>query len=411
MFRYPNNVGMAEIDHNAPKKGKTMAIKLRRKKKIVVGRKTIFWLFFVTCIFLGVYKTCRALGEEDKLPREIEFRRYFSSYNFGIDWEALVDPKNNSILNACIEGATLTELESLQIPDLAPRLQSLQSGNLIRKIDQRYYLKFPAIMGKKQAELEKLAQEVSLKLLPTTQKITQEIAAHLKGHEQMLYHVVWSIVMDGPVAWSTLDSELKKQVGKDNISITGTGWWKYPNHPYRAGTNTYSDLQTGQLAISWSLTTPMPPVIHEIIKRYEIELIQSTTTGNPVKNPSARKALAKYGLVDSKGIGRVYIVDPNSEAAQIFGKLSQTFGKEFMKRIDVQAAAKTLGVTPVQALLIVYHELCYELLGQLAAKGILEIPEVVLKPNAGIDQTYRLISIIDLTKLKSPDQLKSKLNL
>jgi len=388
-----------------------MAVKLRRKEKIGVDRKSIFSLFFVTCIFLGVHKPCRVLGEEDKLPGGIEFRRYFSSYNFSIDWEALVDLKNNPILNACVEGATSAELESLQIPDLAARLQKLQDGNLVRKTDQHYHLNFPAIIGKKQAELEKLADQVSLKLLPTTQKMTQEIAGHLKGHEQMLYHVVWSIVMDGQVAWITLDNELKKQLGNDNVSITGTSWWKYPNHPYRAGTNTYTDLQTGQVEITWSQNTPMPPIVYAVIKRYENELIQSTTTGKPVGDLSARQALAKYGLVDGKGIGRVYIVDPNSEAAHIFGKFSQTFGKEFMKRIDVQEAAKTLAVTPVQALLIVYHELCYELLGQLAVKGGLDIPEVVLRPNTGTDQTYRLISIIDLTKLKSLDQLKSKLNL
>jgi hypothetical protein len=402
---------MAEIDHKASNKGKIVAAKPRRKEEIVVGRKSIFSLFLVTCIFLGVHKPCRVLGAEDKLPREIEFRRYFSSYNFSIDWEALVDLKNNPILNACMEGATSAELESLQIPDLAARLQKLQSGNLIRKIDQHYHLNFPAIIGNKRAELEKLVDQVSLKLLPITQKMTQEIAAHLKGQEQMLYHVVWSIIMDGQVAWITLDNELKKQLGKGDVSITGTSWWKYPNHPYRAGTNSYGDLQTGQAKITWSPNTPMPPVIYEIIKRYEIELIQSTTTGKPVEDLSARQALAKYGLVDGKGIGRVYIIDPSSETAQVFGKFSQTFGKEFMKRIDVQEAAKMLGVTPVQALLIVYHELCYELLEQLAIKGILEIPEVVLKPNAGTDQTYRLISIIDLTKLKSLDQLKSKLNL
>jgi hypothetical protein len=400
MFRRADSMGWQKLIINNP-----------WKEKIMVDRKGMFSLVFVICIFLGVHKPCRVLGEEDKLPGEIEFRRYFSSYNFGIDWEALVDLKNNPILNACIEGATSSELESLQMPDLADRLQRLQRGNLIREIDRHYHLNFPAIMGKKRVELEKLVDQVSLKLLPITQKMTREIAGHLKGHEQMLYHVVWSIVMDGPVAWNTLDSELKKQLGKDNASITGTSWWKYPNHPYRAGTNTYADLQTGQVEITWSLNTPMPPVIYGIIKRYEIELIQSTTAGKPVEDLSTRQALAKYGLVDGKGIGRIYIVDPNSEAAQIFGKLSQTFGKEFMKRIDVQEAAKMLGVTPVQALLIVYHELCYELLEQLAIKGDLNIPEVVLKPNAGADQTYRLISVIDLTKLKSLDQLKSKLNL
>jgi len=381
------------------------------KEKIVVDRKRIFSLFFVTCIFLGGHKLCRVLGAEYKLPREIEFRRYFSSYNFGIDWEALADLRNNPILNACINGATLAELESLKMPDLEARLQKLQHGNLIRKIDHRYDLSFPAIIDKKRADLEKPVEEISLKLLPTSEKITQETAPQLKEHEEMLYHVVWSIIMDGPVAWNTLDNELKKQLGKNDVSIKGTIWWKYPNHNYRAGTNIYSDLKIGQTQITWSLSTPLPHVVHGIIKKYETELIQSATTGKPVEDLSARQALAKYGLVDDKGVGRVFIVDPNSEIALIFGKVSQTFSKEVMKHLDVQEAAKMLGVTPAQALVIVYHELCYELLEQLAIKRVLDIPEILLKSNDGAEQTYSLISIIDLNKPKSLDRLSSKLDL
>jgi hypothetical protein len=381
------------------------------KEKIMVDRKSTFSLFFVTCVFLGMYRPYRAPGAEDMPPRDIEFRRYFSSYNFGIDWEALVDLGNNPILNACIEGAAVAKLESLRIPDLAARLQRLQRGNLIRKIDQHYHLNFPAIIGKKQAKLGKIVDRVSLELLPIAENMTGQIAAHLKGREQMLYHVVWSIVMDGPVAWNTLDNELKKQLGKNDASITGTMWWKYPNHRYRAGTNSYGDLQIGQVRISWSLSTPMPPVVHAVIKKYERELLQSTNTGKPVEDLSARQALAKYGLVDSKGTGSLYVVDPSSEIARVCAEVSQAFAKEAMKHIDVQQTAKMLGVTPVQALVVIYHEICYELLEQLAIKQVLDVPEVVLSAGARTDQTYRLISIIDLTKLKSLDQLKSKLNL
>lgn len=369
-------------------------------------------LLIISCFFLNSQKLSQLSGAEDKSTKEFEFRRYFNNYEFGgIDWDALIDLKNNPILNACINGATLAELESLQIPDLDVRLQKLQRGNLIRKIEQRYHLNFPAIIGKKRVVLEKLVEEVALQLLPTTEKMTQEIASRLKGHEQMLYHVVWSIIMDGPVAWNTLDNEFKKQLGKGDASITGTIWLAYQNHPYRAGTNRYGDLQTGQVRITWSLNAPMPHVIHGVIKRYEAELIQSATTGKPMEDQNTRQALSNYGLVDGKGIGRVYIIDPNSESALIFGKVSQTFGKEVMKHLDVQEAAKMLGITPAQALVIVYHELCYELLEQLANKKVLDIPEIALKPNAGTEQTYRLISIIDLTKMKYPDQLKTKLGL
>lgn len=371
------------------------------KNTIGAGRKSILSLFSITCILLCMQKPSRAFVAEDKLPKEIEFRLYFHCYNYPIDWAALIDLKNNPILNACTTGATAKELESLQIPDLEARLQKLQNGKLIRKVGPRYHLNFPAIVGKKQTELKKLVESTALKLLPASEKMTQEVAAHLKGHEEMLYHLIWSIIMDGPVAWDTLENELIKQLKKADASISGTIWMAYPNHPYRAGTNTYNDLKNGAVKITWSLTTPMPPTIHEIIKRYESELFQSVTTGRPVEDQRASQALAKYGLVDEKGIGRVYLIDPSSQMAQTFGKISHKFGTEVMTHLDLQQAARMLGVTPVQALIIVYHELCYVLLEQLARKKILEVPEIVLKPGVELDQTFRLVSVIDLRRLNS----------
>ena len=366
---------------------------------IGAGRKSILSLFSITCILFCMQKPSRAFVAEDKLTKEIEFRLYFNCYNYPIDWAALIDLKNNPILNACTTGATAKELESLQISDLEARLQKLQNGKLIRKVGPHYRLDFPAIIGKKQTELKKLVESTAIKLMPASEKMTQEVAVHLKGHEEMLYHFIWSIIMDGPVAWDTLENELKKQLKKADASISGTIWMAYPNHPYRAGTNTYNDLKNGAVKITWSLTTPMPPTVHEIIKRYESELFQSVTTGRPVEDQRASQTLAKYGLVDEKGIGRVYLIDPSSQMAQTFGKISRKFGNEVMTHLDLQQAARMLGVTHVQALIIVYHELCYVLLEQLARKKILEVPEIVLKPGVELDQTFRLVSIIDLRRL------------
>ncbi|HDZ69215.1 MAG TPA: hypothetical protein ENH43_02210 [Phycisphaerales bacterium] len=367
-------------------------------------RKNIFSLLVATSIFHSTQKASQALGAEDKPTKEIVFRLYFNNYNAGIDWNALSDLKNNPILNACMTEVTAEKLESLQIPDLKARLQKLQRGKLVRKVGTNYKLAFPAIWGEKKDKLQKIVENTASKVLPKAEQIIKKITPYLKNRKEMLYHVVWSIVMDGPIAWNTLNVELKKQLKKTDSSITATTWLKYPNHPYRVGTNTYSDIQNGAVKITWSRTTPTPSIVHQIIKKYESELIQSVTNSQPLKGQKARQALAQYGLVDEKGIGRVYIIDPASETAQTFGKVSRKFANEVMTDIDVQEAAKMLGVTPAQALVIVYHELCYELLERLAAKRILEVPKIVLKPAVGTDQTYRLVSVINLRKLNLPDQ-------
>ena len=43
----------------------------------------------------------------------------------------------------------------------------------------------------------------------------------------MLYHLLWSIVMDGPVAWKVQEAQLGKRLRKESIDLT-TCWWMVP---------------------------------------------------------------------------------------------------------------------------------------------------------------------------------------
>jgi len=364
----------------------------------MVKKKTRNFLLLIVCIFGGAQNTVPVFGAENKLPEEIEFRRHFSCYHCNVDWGALTDLENNPILNACLSGATYKELESLQIAELTVRLQKLQSGDLIRKNGDKYKLAFPAIIGEKRSKLQEVAEEMALKLLPVAEKMVREINPHLKGRDDMMYHVLWSIVMDGPIAWQTVKTELDKKLKKDNSSIGNIAWVMYPSHTHRAGTNTYDDLHIGPVIITWSLNTPMPPIIHQTIKRYETQLIQSAMNNQPLKEQKARQTLAQYGLVDKNGVAHIYIIDVDSEEAQTYKKLGSQFGQEFMAHLNIEKVTDILGISPEQSLVIVYHENCYEILKQLSDKKKLEIPKIVLKARANPAQVYRLISFIRLNE-------------
>jgi len=384
------------------------------KKETMAGKKKLYLLLLIICVFSTPQNHSPILASQNELPEQMEFRRHFHCYNCNVDWNALADLKNNSILIACMTGATREQLESLLIPDLTARLQELQRGNLIIKNEDAYELAFPAIIGTKRAKLQEAVEHTASALLPVSEEIIQKIIPHLQGREDMLYHVLWSIVMDG-VAWITVKTELGEQLNKDNVSIRGISWVMYPNHPYDFGTNTYDDLQIGKVKITWSTTTALTPsapwVLHETIKKYDNQLTQSLTTGQPIKNQQARQDLAQYGLVDDKGQLTAYIIDTNSQAAQIFYQLGLEFGRKAMAHLDVQKITDLLDVTPEQALVIAYHEICYEILKKLATKETLQVPEIVLKSEAGSDQTYRLISIISISDPNSLEQLYQDLGL
>ena len=370
------------------------------------GKKVLF--FLVTFAFCISQKHNVVLIADDKIADKIEVRRHFSCYHCNISWSALKDLESNPIFNACLDGATLSELEKLGIKDLNKRLEALQNGNLLKKTGEKSYgLAFPAIVGEKRTELQQIIEQTAEQLMPSVEDAVKQLRHHLNQQPEMLFHVLWSIVMDG-VAWQTVQTEFEKQFNKNKVSLKGVSWLTYPSHPYGCGTNTYNDLQIGTVKITWSMTTALtssaPWVLHETIKKYENQLIKSAINNKPIQDQQTKQALAQYGLIDDEGTANLFIVDPNSPGTPIYYNLGLDFGRQAMTHLDVQKVSDILDVTPKQAVVVAYHELCYEILKQLAEKGAIRVPEILLNPQAGTSQTHHLISIIK--RVNDPNSLK-----
>ena len=361
-------------------------------------KKNTFLLLSITCIIFGCQEAVPARPSKAKTLKEIEVRKYFSLYSqgaHGINISELYNPDNNPILNACLTGAKYRTLEGLGFKDLPHQLERLHEGKIIEQNDGRYYLAFPVVMGQTRASLQKLVEKVALQLLPASEKIMQEITPHLEGREEMLYHVLWSVIMDGQAAWNTAKTELSQSAETGDTTIENIAWLVYPRHLYRCGTNGYGDSDV-QILITHSPNTPLPNVVHRTLNKYKNELIHSLATNRPIENREAKKALVEYGFVDDQGTVQIYFIhlgSIDSEVIQEFGRLGYEFGHEVMAHLDIQEVIDILAVSPGKALVIAYHELCYEVLKQLASRGTLDVPDIVLKSDAETSQMRRLVTL------------------
>ena len=81
-----------------------------------------------------------------------------------------------------------------------------------------------------------------------------------------------------------------------------------------------------------------------------------------------------YGLVGADNRSRLFVVCVESEWVPFGMRLATEFGRTALANLDVASIASLLDVTAEQALVIAYHELCYEILGRLSASGELVIP-------------------------------------
>lgn len=343
----------------------------------------------------------RGSNESSKIPKDLKIAEYFTSFGSFNGWGPLHDQKNNPILNCCLRGATESELKALGINDLQERLTQLEQVNLIEKAEGRYQLAFPAIVGQKRVALQKYAEQVAKQLLPFGERMIEQIRPYLQDREEMLYHVLWSDIMDMPIAWNSARVVMNKQVESGDTSIDNKVWLLYPSHRFRVGTNYYSTSSSSK-CITWNRNTPRPNTIHRIISRYESDLVDAVKKNCPIKSVDAKESLSKYGLVDKAGRVQIYTLESNSKEVEVYMNLGTEFGQQTMNYLDVPKVAVMLDVSPGMAFVIAYHEVCWQLLQDLVEKKVLTVPNIVAKADADPKDAYQLVSLIMMSKVTYP---------
>jgi len=363
------------------------------------NRILIYGFAYIILIGQNFSVTC---AEELQLPKDFKVSQYFNFFGSpGIDRQALRDPNNNPILVACVQGSTEEFLKGLGVPDIQQRLERLERGNLIRKADGYYTLAFPAVIAEKRDRLRKFSEQAARKLVPISEKMIAQIRSNLAGRDEMLYHVMWSVVMDGGPAWDAARTEMNKKIKAGDTSTQNKAWLLYPSHPFHAGTNSYSS-SSRRLQITWSRNTPSPGAIRRIISQHEKQLVQAIEQNSPIASADARNALGKYGLVDEAGKVRLYAIKRGSEAANAYRDLGGQFGRQMMNHLDVANVVDMLDVSPGVAFVIAYHEICWQLLQDLAEKEVLDLHRTVDKAGTEASEAYRLVSLTIIPKTRDP---------
>jgi hypothetical protein len=360
----------------------------------------------LTCGLAYILLTAQILpaiyAGQPQLPDDFRVREYFSFFGSGgIDWQALNDPNNNPILVACLKGVADESLKPPGILDVRQRLERLERGGLIKKADGRYALAFPAVVGAKRDQLQKYAEQTALQLVPFGEKMITQIRLHLAGRDEMVYHVLWSVIMDGGRAWDSARAEMNKRIDAGDTSTENKAWVLYPSHPFRVGTNGYNTAH-GHLAITWSRNTPRPDVIGRILSQHISQLAQAIEQNAAITSAGAKDALSAHGLTDEAGKVRLYAMKPDSQAAQSYAELGTQFGQQMMAHLDVNEVVKMLEVSPGIAFVIAYHEICWQLLQDLAEKKVLSIPPIVAQAGTKTSDAYQLVSLTIIRSVNSP---------
>jgi tetratricopeptide (TPR) repeat protein len=294
----------------------------------------------------------------------------------------LEDSVSHQLAEACLRSATRRELERLGIADLEHRLDALLRGNVVRRNGRGCVPGFPVFLGGKRRMLSDLAAAGAERVRPVVDSLLPLLTAMLGKRRDMLFHVLWSRVMDE--AW---DAAWERAFPHD--TLPQVVWVIYPEHPRAVGTN-YSGIPGGgSLALTWS---PRFTEHLAVLDSLSLELRQLAWE-RAVADAAARTRLGHLGMLDTLGRSRLLAYPGDSQLDSALRQLAEAYGTAAANAIDWPGAAQSLGYDARDLFVVLLHEVAYDVLARLEADRRLDIPRALTRGAPPTD-AVRLASLV-----------------
>jgi tetratricopeptide (TPR) repeat protein len=281
--------------------------------------------------------------------------------------EMLKESLNNEIGLACIEGATLSDLQRLGISDLQKRLSQLLDGHVLAERNGRYYLTMPVLAGKRREIVRRAARERAQALRPCVERILSELRSEVKGNERIVFHLLWSRILDESwgMIWPGCFS--------DGSYLPSVTWVIEPEHPFAVGTNSSSLPGGGSFSVTWSENTE-----NLAADLWTLGLPLYKAARELPLSQDERKRLQAYGFLEAKtGRNKTFFYERSDSLDSFFERMQGRYASEASRAYDFKSLAQMLDVDPGEFLIILLHETAYQLFENLGRSGTLRFPEVL----------------------------------
>lgn len=276
--------------------------------------------------------------------------------------DLLEDSANNKIGNACLAGATRSQLRKLGISDLDARIQKLLAGSVLVLRNDKYFLGIPAIIGGVRTELATIVDKKAHLIAPQVASILNRILEATPGNGDMAFHLLWSRVMD-EMWYQTWQLDARPGKGPPLVD-----WIIYPEHPQSFGTNSWNQ----DIAITWSQHTSCRTLTVQ-----DSRLVLMKTAWGQTIDINRNRELQGLGLLDHEGHFRGFAIHSGDPIDKLLKQLTAEYAHLVASAYDYEELTKRWHVPSDQLWVILMHETAYSVFEDLIGQGKLKIPGVL----------------------------------
>lgn len=305
---------------------------------------------------------------------------------------------NKEIVLALKKGKTLSELKKMGIQFKVSQIKLLTLSGLVTRKDSIYTTAIPILANSETTQLreatKKYASEITALIKDEYKQLNQILST--KGFQKNSYSVFFSYVLDGMV-WDILE---KKGAVKETVITAekpfwdGVFWLFDPKRDYSCGTNS---LYSGDMCINvnWNedqeYTVPSYDVLSNMLNDY--------MKNGKITDTEVIKTFEKNNLFDKNGFLKIPVIKTDS-TDQIFKtseKIANIISSYLINDIDY---SKVLTNYPKliknEGIVIIYHEIMWDILDNMEKLGILEKPVAFGNPKSSKPEDLRdLIFIVE----------------
>jgi len=260
-------------------------------------------------------------------------------------------------------------------------MRVLGEGNVIAVAEGTCRPAFPVIIDRDREMLAEIVDATAAELTPLVETIVARLEDELGDRQDMLFHVLWSRVIDEiwAEAW---------QLAFPGEALPAVIWIVHPEHPYAVGTNYETTPGHGILAMTWSHH------FSEHLSDFDdanYELHQAAW-GQEIEDPEVRSELTDHGVLDPEGGSRLFTFPPGERLDSVFEEMVGEYAAAASEAYDWEALGQGFGIHPGDAFVVILHETAYAVFEDLHGAGRLDVPAVLL---GGGDKraAVRLVSV------------------
>ena len=305
---------------------------------------------------------------------------------------------NFEILFSLKTGETLKELDSLNISYNKSQIVLLQTSNLIEKRDFKYYSLVPILTNQEIVRLRTQTIHYARELIPLFEKEYLEFAETLKskGYERNTFTIFFSYVLDA-VVWEMFEEKkITKEIKTSEISPywDGVMWMIYPKRKFSCGTNSFY-TEKNQLSVNWSDNAIIDFSSYNLLGN----MLDEYNSLGIIKTNSIIEEFKENNIFDKNGKLQIPIIKSNNtdKIYMYSQKIANIIVEYIDKKIDYNKIQTDYTLKDKnQSVVILYHEIMWDILDEMVNMNILNMPIVFEKPDKAKKEDLKdLIFIIE----------------